>query len=184
MERDEMTETRLNSLIRRAIKSGFSEIELQYIRLAYQRISESGQALRLNEAECLKKAVEADQIDKSNPDEVFGWATFLMVMMPLHKNSDGERSLVLLDTLESIGFFVGLASGLLLQKLQTNPAAMLAEKRHAENKVLIAEAVKYWKENIKPELSAAKAANELVQVFPLSHKKLSEVVAAERKKQK
>lgn len=65
----------------------------------------------------------------------------------------------------------------------TNPAAALAKKRHAENYALVDDALKYWREKIDPTLSAAKAANELVRVVPLSHKKLAEVVSAEKKKQ-
>lgn len=63
-----------------------------------------------------------------------------------------------------------------------NPAVELAKMRHAENHALIGDALKYWRENIDPSLSASKAANELVRVVPLSHKKLAEVVAAEKKK--
>lgn len=61
-------------------------------------------------------------------------------------------------------------------------AATLAKKRHAENYAMVAQAVKYWRENINPDLSASKAANELVQVVPLSHKKLAEIISAEKRK--
>lgn len=64
----------------------------------------------------------------------------------------------------------------------TAAAAQLAKRRHAENYALIEDAKKYWRENIDPSISAAKAANELVRIVPLSHKKLSEVIAAEKKK--
>lgn len=63
-----------------------------------------------------------------------------------------------------------------------NPATELAKKRHAENYELIKLAQKHWKENIDPSLSAQKAANHLIGVVPLSHKKLAEVVSAEKKK--
>lgn len=61
-------------------------------------------------------------------------------------------------------------------------ASVLGKLRHAENYALADEALKFWRENIDPNLSAAKAANELVRVVPLSHKKLAEVVSAEKKK--
>lgn len=61
-------------------------------------------------------------------------------------------------------------------------AATLAKKRHAENYALIEDALKYWHDNIDPSLSAQAAANELLGVVPLSHKKLAEVVSAEKKK--
>lgn len=69
------------------------------------------------------------------------------------------------------------------KKHGTNPAVELAKRRHAENYALIGDALKYWREKIDPTLSASKAANELVRVVPLSHKKLAELVAAEKKKQ-
>jgi hypothetical protein len=63
-----------------------------------------------------------------------------------------------------------------------NPAVELAKKRHTENYAMIGNVVKYWHENIDKNLSASKAADELLKVVPLSHKKLAEVVAAEKKK--
>jgi hypothetical protein len=63
-----------------------------------------------------------------------------------------------------------------------NPAAEMAKRRHKENYALVAEAIKYWQKNIDPTLSAQKAANELIKVVPLSHKKLAEIVSAEKKK--
>jgi hypothetical protein len=68
------------------------------------------------------------------------------------------------------------------KKHGANPAVEMAKRRHAENYALIGDALKYWREKIDPNLSASKAANELIGVVPLSHKKLAEVVAAEKKK--
>lgn len=67
-------------------------------------------------------------------------------------------------------------------KAALNPASELAKKRHVENYALADYAVKHWHENIDPTLSASKAANELLRVVPLSHKKLAEIVAVEKKK--
>lgn len=67
--------------------------------------------------------------------------------------------------------------------LENNAASFLAHKRHSENRQLSSEAIEYWRNNIDPKLSASKAANELLKVVPLSHKKLAELVAAEKKKQ-
>ena len=64
----------------------------------------------------------------------------------------------------------------------TNPAVELAKRRHAENYALIGDALKYWREKIDPSLSAQKAATELTRVVPLSHKKLAELVSAEKNK--
>lgn len=61
-------------------------------------------------------------------------------------------------------------------------AKVLANRRHAEHYALAEYAQKYWRENIDPTLSASKAANELLRVVPLSHKKLAEVISAEKKK--
>ena len=60
-------------------------------------------------------------------------------------------------------------------------AAEMARKRHAENYSMIDEALNYWRANIDPSLSASKAANELVRVVPLSHKKLAAVISTAKK---
>lgn len=67
------------------------------------------------------------------------------------------------------------------EKHSKNPAAELAKLRHAENYAMTEEALKYWQENIDPNISASKAANELLKVVPFSHKKLAEIVAAAKK---
>lgn len=63
-----------------------------------------------------------------------------------------------------------------------NPAVEMAKRRHAENYALAGDAVKFWRENIDSTLSASKAANVLLNFVPLSHKKLAEIVSAEKKK--
>jgi hypothetical protein len=81
-------------------------------------------------------------------------------------------------------YWVGILKAAWAEKNHgANPAVELAKRRHAENYALIGDALKYWREKIDPSLSASKAANVLVGVVPLSHKKLAEVVAAEKKKQ-
>jgi hypothetical protein len=62
-------------------------------------------------------------------------------------------------------------------------ASCMAKRRHAENYAMSKDALKYWREKIDPNISASKAANELLRVVPLSHKKLAEIVAAEKKRQ-
>lgn len=79
--------------------------------------------------------------------------------------------------------FISSAAGIFLgRQMGANPAIKMAKMRHAENYAMTDEAIKYWNEKINPTLSAAKAANELMHVVPLSHKKLAEIVAAEKKK--
>ena len=74
-----------------------------------------------------------------------------------------------------------LNAGLAEKKYGANPAVEMAKKRHAENYALAGDALKYWRENIDPCLSAAKAANDLVRIVPLSHKKLSEIISTAKK---
>lgn len=62
-------------------------------------------------------------------------------------------------------------------------ASGMAKARHSENYAMADDAITYWRQNIDPCLSASKAANELMRVVPLSHKKLAEIVSAEKKKQ-
>ncbi|GBG03810.1 hypothetical protein AZSI13_31370 [Azospira sp. I13] len=61
--------------------------------------------------------------------------------------------------------------------LTNEPAVELARKRHAEHQAMIEYAIKYWRANIDPKLSAQKAANELLNVVNLGHKKLAEIVS-------
>lgn len=69
-----------------------------------------------------------------------------------------------------------------VDELAATAAATLARRRHVETDAMKADAIRYWKEHIDPSISAAKAANELMNIVPLSHKKLAEIVAAEKKK--
>ena len=75
-----------------------------------------------------------------------------------------------------------LGESLLHGVLAKGHAAAMAKMRHAENYLLIDYALKYWRENIDSNLSAQKAATELTKVVSLSHKKLAEIVSAEKKK--
>ena len=63
-----------------------------------------------------------------------------------------------------------------------NPAAAMAKRRHAEHYALASDALKYWRENIDPTLSAERAADDLLKVVPLGHKKLAALVSAEKNK--
>lgn len=64
-----------------------------------------------------------------------------------------------------------------------NAAAIMSNKRHAEHRDMAEFARKYWKENIDKNLSAQKAATEMVRknAVDLSHKKLAEIVSAAKK---
>lgn len=74
-------------------------------------------------------------------------------------------------------------AGLLTGLYWSDNAASLATKRHKRHRELSEEAIRYWRDNIDPKLSAAKAAEKLIGIVPLSHKKLAELIATERKKQ-
>lgn len=54
--------------------------------------------------------------------------------------------------------------------------------RHAETRSMREDAIDYWRKNIDPKLSAPKAANELIKIVPLSHRKLEEIIREEQKK--
>lgn len=61
-------------------------------------------------------------------------------------------------------------------------AKMNAHKRHAETYVLKEQAIDYWCKNIDPKLSNPKAADILIKVVPVSHRKLVEYVAEAKRK--
>lgn len=82
-------------------------------------------------------------------------------------------------------YWSGILMGVTSEKDgKENPAAILAYKRHSVNKAMFEEAIEHWRNNISPKISAQKAANELIKIVPLSHKKLAEVIAKERNKLK
>jgi hypothetical protein len=84
---------------------------------------------------------------------------------------------------DAISFASSLGESWVGKDKNKNPASELAKKRHTKNQVLIKNVVKYWREKIDPTLSAAKAANKLVDVVPLSHKKISEIISKAKKEQ-
>ncbi len=60
-----------------------------------------------------------------------------------------------------------------------SPGSVLAQIRHTENRELADDVRSFWRENIDPNLSAQKAANEIMRanLVPLSHKKIAEIVS-------
>lgn len=68
------------------------------------------------------------------------------------------------------------------QKISSSKASRsLAKRRHFETYQLRQEVVDYWNTNIDPKLSAQKAADLLITIFPLSHKKMAEYISYEKK---
>jgi hypothetical protein len=94
-------------------------------------------------------------------------------------DKEGLKELAIMS-LFLANFTGGMAS--MMFSHETNPASILAKKRHEENYALHDEAVKFWRENIPENISASKAANKLITVVPLSHKKLAEIISKEKKK--
>ncbi len=64
-------------------------------------------------------------------------------------------------------------------------ASALAQLRHRETREMADMVRDYWKLNIDPSLSAQRAADEVIKanLVNLSHKKLAEIISAEKKKQ-
>lgn len=80
-------------------------------------------------------------------------------------------------------YWAGILKAAHAEKENTpNPGKELARIRHAENRVLFEEAIEYWHKEIDPNMSAQKAADKLLTVVPLSHKKLAELISAEKNK--
>jgi hypothetical protein len=51
-----------------------------------------------------------------------------------------------------------------------------ADIRHSETRSMREDAIEYWRKNIDPKLSTPKAADILIKVVPLSHRKLEEII--------
>jgi hypothetical protein len=67
--------------------------------------------------------------------------------------------------------------GMILKNEATHKASVAAKLRHIENYELKKQAIDYWRNHINPKLSNPKAADILLKVVPLSHRKLVEYVA-------
>jgi hypothetical protein len=63
-----------------------------------------------------------------------------------------------------------------------NSASNMAKLRHAEHYAMKNDALEYWRQNIDPELSAEKAADQLTGFVNLSHKVLAATISAEKKR--
>ena len=61
--------------------------------------------------------------------------------------------------------------------LSRNQAKFASKVRHIETYELKKQAIDYWRENIDPKLSNPKAADLLMKVVPVSHRKLVDYVA-------
>lgn len=110
---------------------------------------------------------------------------FMATCSVKHADNSKEALEMLVDAAQVVGALDGF--GLFWSALNEadswpSPAAALAKLRHAENYALAAYAKKYWSENIPADLSAQKAADKLITVVPLSHKKLAEIVSTEKKR--
>lgn len=66
----------------------------------------------------------------------------------------------------------------LVVKQESKAKASFASKiRHIDTYALKAEAIEYWLKHIDPKLSNPKAADLLIKIVPVSHRKLAEYVA-------
>lgn len=65
---------------------------------------------------------------------------------------------------------------------EPRPAAQLARRRHDRNYRLREKAIRHWREHIDASLSASRAAERLLPLFPVSHRTLSEWISMEKKK--
>lgn len=110
---------------------------------------------------------------------IFAVAFMGMFEFPLYKSDPDALITSLCLSNWAVGFLEGIpGAGDDLGALNSRLAASsLARLRHAENRALINDAVKHWRENIDPKLSAQKAATELIKIVPLSHKKLAEIIS-------
>ena len=70
---------------------------------------------------------------------------------------------------------------LLLANEMKYKASLAAQVRHVETYELKRQAIDFWVKNIDPKLSNEKAADMLVKIVPVSHRKLSQYIAEAKK---
>lgn len=183
-------------------KANFLEDELWQLakdKYALERNEETRERIlatisRFINAELIKLDLPNDQIsslevDSEVEDIDFGLSfSFFIVDLARDEEQPDEAMDLLLLVAKTLGMLQILSllppkeyvENINLAKLH---ASALAKIRHAENYALADYAVEYWRKNIDPKLSASKAANKLTDVVNLSHKRLAEVISAEKKKQ-
>jgi hypothetical protein len=111
------------------------------------------------------------------------FAIVAYAVQAMKADRDDKRDAAWAYTSEA-NYWAGILRGVLTaESEEASPAAKLAKMRHVETYASREQAIQYWREHISSDLSAAKAANELVRVVPFSHKTLSEWISAEKKKQ-
>ncbi len=124
---------------------------------------------------------------EGNPDEVSQVAMIHAMLIAVSYSVQAMRaeksSSIAWSYAASANYWCGIikATPFGYKNNENNAASVMAKKRHAENYALVETAKKHWKDNIDPRLSAQKAADELMKIVPLSHKKLAEVVSQAKK---
>ena len=108
-------------------------------------------------------------------------ATFIFLSLVASYLKDGEIKPAI-DCLAMASRMLGQCEA---QEGMQSPASVLAGMRHAENHAIKNDVRRFWRENIDPNLSAQKAANEVLRanLVPLSHKKIAEIISALRREE-
>lgn len=118
------------------------------------------------EAECDELKILLDEYIK----------VFDICSLSLQKNASGLADALLeLNAQQKNQILLALIKGVEFEK--TRKAKKAALLRHTETYALKKQAIEYWHEHIDPHLSNQKAADILLKIVPVSHRKLVEYVA-------
>jgi len=143
--------------------------------LLKMRISNAG----LSEKECLQALTKRDNDKDFTESEALGMAIFVYRMA----KADFERKnyRFFFTALQGIDIFLDISNAIdkskEAKKILSEFSKANALKRHAETYELKEQAKDYWRKHIDPKLSNPKAADLLLKVVPVSHRKLVEYVA-------
>lgn len=88
-----------------------------------------------------------------------------------------------LEAADELFFLSSRVNNLTEKQLKKEMASRAAFNSHKETYALKKQAKDYWREHIDPKLSNPKAADLLIKIVPVSHRKLAEYVA-EAKREK
>lgn len=134
----------------------------------------SMKGIETNKAKSMKVFLYGD--DKLSEESMLGVANFSLIFAKGQLNKKRYKDFFM--SLISASVFGNTGNKELDEKLLRSEIGRVnAIKRHAENYALKQQAIDYWREHINPKLSNPKAADLLIKVVPLSHRKLVEYVA-------
>ncbi len=133
----------------------------------------------LTRKECLRALHDRNKDDNFTESALLGFAIWVYQMAKAMLEKKDYR--FFFTALHAMHMFIDMSNDVdkkeNAKKILSDFSKANALKRHAETYELKEQAKDYWRKHIDPKLSNPKAADILIKVVPVSHRKLVEYVA-------